>query len=350
MDDESPSRSRIEELDRKLKVLTYCVEEKTDDNDSLWRRIHAFQEETVRKLAQPVQVRPEDLTHVDPQDEQSDVAVQQALVLAFERRIAELSVVLDQLAVDNVRLQHQWSVLIGAKQTNRDPSSQDLTALTNNKATTAVAPVVAAAAAAAAVAAPAASSASTAITATTATTTTTTAVPKKEDQDELKVLRFSLKRKERLVAQLEARITKQRDAKRALAEDNSQYESRLVQLQSDMDMALEKEAARRRDAERALQKLRKRVLDIEKKVSRRKKKSSSQDADAAKTEKTSDAKEPDDTGSSDQSGEVRDDDEESSSSGSSSNSSGDDDDDDDEVEPEQTTTAVAVVEELPTSE
>lgn len=348
MDDESPSRSRIEELDRKLKVLTYCVEEKTDDNDSLWRRIHAFQEETVRKLAQPVQVRPEDLTHIDPQDEQSDVAVQQALVLAFERRIAELSVVLDQLAVDNVRLQHQWSVLIGAKQTNREASSQDLTELANNKATMVVAPVIAAATTAAPAASASASSTSTTNT-TTGAAATAAVVPKKEDQDELKVLRFSLKRKERLVAQLEARITKQRDAKRALAEDNSQYESRLVQLQSDMDMALEKEAARRRDAERALQKLRKRVLDIEKKVSRRKKKSSAQDADATKTEKTSDAKEPDDTGSSDQSGEVRDDDDESSSSGSSSNSSGDDDDDD-EVEPEQTTTAVAVVEELPTNE
>ena len=113
-----------------------------------------------------------------------------------------------------------------------------------------------------------------------------------------KVLKFSLRRKERLVAQLENRLAKQRDSRRALAEDNATYEARLVnlllriiifesnqvyiyillsylvqvQLQEDMDEALEKETMRRKDAERGLQQLRKRIVAIEKKLNLKRKK------------------------------------------------------------------------------
>jgi hypothetical protein len=48
-------------LSLSAQVLTYCVEEKSEDNASLWSRMQLLQEETVRKLSTPVQVRPEDI-------------------------------------------------------------------------------------------------------------------------------------------------------------------------------------------------------------------------------------------------------------------------------------------------
>jgi hypothetical protein len=310
VDDDSfgPSSSTVEELDRKLKVLLYCVEEKTDDNDSLWRRIHSLQEETCRKLAQPVQVLPDDLVHVDPSNAQaSDNAVQQALLRSFERRIAELSDLLDQLAADNVHLQDQWSVLIGAKNANSLVSGNSTRERAGTASSSAPAPAPAVVAAAPAAAAAAAAAAN--VTAGSAESTVAEAAAGGAANDEeLKVLRFSLKRKERLVVQLEARISKQRDAKRALAEDNAQYESRLVALQSEMEMALEKEAGRRRDAERALQKLRKRVIDIEKKVKEGRRKSKKSAGDDKARSKSAEPKDGDEGAS-------------ASSGGASSNSS-----------------------------
>jgi hypothetical protein len=319
VDDDSfgPSSSTVEELDRKLKVLLYCVEEKTDDNDSLWRRIHSLQEETCRKLAQPVQVLPEDLVHVDPSNAQaSDNAVQQALLRSFERRIAELSDLLDQLAADNVHLQDQWSVLIGAKNANSlvsGNSTRERAGTASSSATPAPAPAVVAAAPAAAASAANATTGS-------AESTVTEAAAGGANDEELKVLRFSLKRKERLVVQLEARISKQRDAKRALAEDNAQYESRLVALQSEMEMALEKEAGRRRDAERALQKLRKRVIDIEKKVKEGRRKSKKSAGDDKVRSKSTEPKDGDEGSASASSGGASSSSSSSGGGGSNSNS------------------------------
>lgn len=55
------TRTHICTIYKNKKVLTYCVEEKNEDNSSLWTRMQLLQEETVRKLSTPVQVRPEDI-------------------------------------------------------------------------------------------------------------------------------------------------------------------------------------------------------------------------------------------------------------------------------------------------